>query len=114
MTSYTIEEMMQFDPCYSREQVADLWAGRERLSLLEILDLPIPAKDRIWATTWSGDHLPRFAGLVADRAVRNHCLNCGIPDVEDWAAKWLSGADRTQAAAWAAAKAADASASAWA
>jgi len=42
MTSYTVEEMMQFDPCYSREQVADLWAGRERLSLLDLLDLPIP------------------------------------------------------------------------
>ena len=104
MQSYTIEEMMRFKPCYPRKQVADLWAGRERLSLLEILDLDIPAADRIWATTRSGDHLPTFAGLVANRAVRNHCLSCGVPSVEAWAAAWLSGADRT-AEAEAAAKA---------
>jgi len=115
MQSYTVDEMMAFRPRYSREQVADLWAGRERLSLLEILDLDIPAADRIWGTTRSGDHLPAFAAMVAARAVRNHCLSCGIPVVETWAAKWLSGADRTAeaaASAWWAEAAAEAAAEA--
>ena len=99
MQSYTVDEMMAFRPRYSREQVADLWAGRERLSLLEILDLDIPAADRIWGTTRSGDHLPAFAAMVAARAVRNH----------------LSGADGTAeaaASAWWAEAAAEAAAAA--
>jgi len=46
---------------------------------------------------------------MADRAVERHCLRCGVPAVEQWAARWLDGTDRSQAAAWA-----EAAAAAWA
>jgi len=40
---------------------------------------------------------------AADRQVRAHCLHCGIKTVERWAARWLSGEDRSAALAWASA-----------
>lgn len=47
-----------------------------------------------------------FCNRTADRAVRNHCLTCGIPEVETWATKWLSGENRKEKAAHVAAHAA--------
>jgi hypothetical protein len=41
-------------------------------------------------------------------SVEGHALHCGIPSVEQWAARWLSGEDRTEksaATAWDAARA---------
>jgi hypothetical protein len=56
--------------------------------------------------------------VLVTRAVRSHALRCGVPTVEEWAARWLSGEDRTAraaaAAAWAAAEATWAEAAAWA
>ena len=50
------------------------------------------------------------ANRAADRQVRAHCLHCGAPTVERWAARWLSGEDRSVAAAW---QATDAVLDAW-
>jgi hypothetical protein len=72
------------------------------LSVLDILDLPIPAEDRIWASLQSGDHVPVAVEAIVRRAVESHAVGCGIPEVEEWAQRWLSGEDRTTEAAWAA------------
>jgi len=49
----TAAEMLDKKPCsaYNREKVESLWEGKEALSLLEICDLQIPHKDRVWAVT---------------------------------------------------------------
>jgi hypothetical protein len=83
MQTWTIEEMKE-------------------LSVLDILDLPIPAEDRIWASLQSGDHVPVAVEAIVRRAVESHAVGCGIPEVEKWARRWLSGEDRTTEAAWAA------------
>jgi len=44
--------------------------------------------------------------------VRRDALSCGIPEVEDWARKWLDGSDRSEAAADAASDVAAAAADA--
>jgi hypothetical protein len=46
----TVDEVMAWGPCdgYPRERVEELWAGRN-LTALEILDLKVPGKDRLWA-----------------------------------------------------------------
>lgn len=41
-------------------------------------------------------HLLRAAAATAERAIRGHALHCGLPDVETWAASWLSGVDRSE------------------
>jgi hypothetical protein len=80
-----------------------LWAGRERLSVVDILDLDIPAADRIWATLQAGSHVPIAVERIVRRAVETYALRCGVAAVESWAAAWLSGADCTEQAAEAAA-----------
>ena len=51
MKTWTIDEMMLENPCpkYTKEVVTQLWTGREKLSLAEVLALEIPAADRMWA-----------------------------------------------------------------
>ena len=48
MRRLTVDEVMALKPCYSRERVEELWAGRESLGLDEIAALDIPRADRLW------------------------------------------------------------------
>jgi hypothetical protein len=102
-------------PAYTRERLEELAAGRESLTVVEILGLDIPARDKMWVVLREpvlGTELYRaFGHACADRAVERHALHCGIPKVEQWAARWLSGKAATKAAAKAARNAA--SAAAW-
>jgi hypothetical protein len=114
MKSLTVSDIMALGPCYAypESRVRELWGDRDALTLVEILRLNIPAEDRIWVLTREGvcdrDLLLTWVNGVADRAVRNHCLTCGVAAVETWARRWLDGTDRTSAAAYAAYAAADA------
>ena len=45
------------------------------------------------------DHTQPSVERIVTRAVTNHALHCGIPVVEAWAKKWLSGEDRMYNAA---------------
>jgi hypothetical protein len=74
-----------------------------------------------WALKTAGHPVPwDVVDGIADRAVETHALHCGIAEVERWAERWLSGEDRSAAAAgdaWEAAAAgawaADAAGDAW-
>jgi hypothetical protein len=46
----TVHDVMALRPCpdYGHERVKTLWAGRESLSPLEVLDPDIPIEDRLW------------------------------------------------------------------
>lgn len=50
MTRLTVLDVLRMRPCeeYLRARIEELWAGRESLSPLEILDLAIPIEDRLW------------------------------------------------------------------
>lgn len=113
MKTLTVAEIMALGPCeaYPESRVLELWQGKDSLTALEILSLDIPPEDRLWVLTRNGvlpdGTLRRFANTTADRAVRNHCLTCGVPVVEAWARNWIDGTNRTtDAAARAAADAA--------
>ena len=128
MKSWTIGEMLNERPCtkYTQERITELWAGRERLTLLEVLDLPILAEDIVWVICRKNALTPEqqaeWLECIVTRAIRNHALNCGILTVEAWARNWLNGSDRSRAeaaraaaeteASWAAREAA--AAAAWA
>ncbi len=97
MQTWTVEEMWAHEPpCYTKERLIELWAGRESLSVLDILDLDIPATDRMWAVLQAGDHVKPTVEVIVTRAVKTHALPC--PTTAEWARKWLSGDDRTYAA----------------
>ena len=104
MTTWTIDQMLAEHPCagYDRARITDLWAGRDAIATRDILVLDIPAVDRIWAALHDPIIRPRVVERIVTRAVTTHALTCGVPAVETWARRWLSGDDRTQAAACAA------------
>ena len=62
----------------------------------------IPVEDRVWVLLREevlGDDVPEVMAEIVDPVVRKYALHCGVTEVEAWAAKWLSGEDRTKAAA---------------
>ena len=107
----TIDDVMSLDPCseWPRSRVAGVFGDHASLSLQEILtNEDIPIADRIWLTFRPTVLAPsvRAAAInaIVTRAVRNHALPCGA--TKAWAERWLSGDDRTAAAAYAAREAA--------
>ena len=108
MTTWTIDQILACEPCakYDRVRITVLFAGRETITTRDILALDIPVADRVWAALHDPIIRPRVVERIVTRAVTTHALTCGIPAVETWARRWLSGEYRTQAAARAAARAA--------
>ena len=110
MKTWAIDEMLEENPCaeYGRARIAYLWAGRESLTVGEILVLDIPAGDRTWVACRPGalahEMRRRWLDGIATRAVTTHARHCGVPAVEQWAVQWLDGTDRTAWAAEAAAR----------
>ena len=104
MPSWTVDEMLAEKPCdkYDRERIVKLCAGKPSLTLLEILDHPdIPDEDKVWVACRDKNPTRHVAiEVIVTRCVTNHALHCGIPAVEAWAQKWLSGEDRSSRAAW--------------
>jgi len=117
MTTYTIAAVQSMRPCqptYTTSYLTDLFAGRETVTILDVFDAPIPDADKVWFAVQPGVitkmQIDEFLERTVTRAVTNHALHCGVPEVEEWAKKWLSGEDRSARAAYAAARAAYAAA----
>jgi len=110
MNALTVDDIMAYRPCYTRERVAELFAGRTSMTIREICAVETAAKDRVWFLTRSAvldlDLRNQWITIFVTRAVTKHALHCGILSVEDWAANWLSNTDRSTYAANAAADAA--------
>lgn len=102
--TWTVQQVVDAEACYTRKRIKELWAGREALTLREVCALDIPAVDRVWLI--AQDAPAGWVERIVARAVETHALRCGIPDVEAWAQRWLDGADRSAVTAWAARSAA--------
>jgi hypothetical protein len=122
----TVDNIMDLDPCedYTREDVEELWDGRESLSLVDICDLDIPPADIFWVVTlflpdrenrlfavwcaervlpifetrYPDDKRPRMAIETARRYANGEATKDELNRARD--AAWAAGA--TGAAAWAA------------
>jgi len=96
MKRITVENIMSWKPCpgYTPERVFELVGNGA--TLLELLQLPISVKDRLWvAMQYLKRHdytlLEAWAGDIVERRVRRHTLRCGGKQVEMWAQAWLDG-----------------------
>ena len=110
MNSVTIEQALDWNPCagYNRERITGLFAGRENLTILDILALDIPAADRLWAVLrnefFTDEQLHTLACDFAEHVV-HLCGDDPRPQAAiDAKRAWLRG--EISAAAWAAASAA--------
>lgn len=103
MNIWTIDDALSHGPCsdYTRNRLIELWAGREFLTALDICDLDIQPADRCWALAriMTPEQCTAWCERFFSRVVKTHALHCGIEAVEQWAARWLSGEDRTTAEA---------------
>jgi len=112
MIKITAEWNKEHLACYPDKRLARLYdRPMELRDVLTRKDGPwdeVPAKDRMWVFWRAATQAQQAATLerIVTRAVTNHCLTCGIAAVEKWAAKWLSGEDRSGKAAKAAERAA--------
>ena len=91
---------------------ANHFNGGKRITVKDFLTFEeVSAEDKIFTVACpdliSNDVLHTFVETVADKAVTNFCLTCGIEAVEDWAKRWLNGSDRSWSSAWAASEAAE-------
>lgn len=108
MKPHTISDILALHPCctYTEPHLAKLFDGRETITLADVLDMPIPDRDKVWFATKTGmltqPQLIEFLNRIVSRAVTNHVLNCGIPELERWAREWLNGNSTAAAAAYAA------------
>jgi len=98
MKTWTVDEMLAEVPCgdYPRERIVELWAGRERVSLSDVLTgLPILNKDRVWmACRPKALRLETLEGWVVgavERAVRRAMATCTNVRWLDWAQGWMRG-----------------------
>ena len=73
MKTFTVEDLMKHEPCvaYTPERIAELFAGRERINMLDVLDMDIPEEDIVWVFTRDG--------LAAtERQQRQFALMCAV------------------------------------
>ena len=111
MRQFTVDEMMDYDPCYTRERVARLWGNRKKCGARQFIDMPIPSEDKIWALSLPNVLTPEqnqaWKDVFVARAVTEYALTyTTCPAVVEWAKKWLDGTDRSEPAAWSAARSA--------
>jgi hypothetical protein len=116
--SVTLEDVLSWGPCsyYTRDRLIGLAAGRGRITAREILDLGIPAEDRLWAALREvlipAAILHEFACRCAEAALHRERERGHEPDPRCWRAievkrAWLRGEASdvelaaARAAAWA-------------
>lgn len=101
--SWTLAEMLAERPCYPEAKVRRLYGKRKQLSLCQILIMTaVPAVDRLWVAHRPNACTPQqyaaWCERVVLRAVQRH-IDSPIAAVALWAQQWVSGEDRTTAAA---------------
>jgi len=93
---WTVADAVESDSCYAKLHILELWAGRESLSVLEVLDLDIPVEDRMWAASRMihGHPVGEIARILTlTRVIMAYALP--YESTREWAKLWLSGEDRT-------------------
>ena len=98
MKTATVVDVMSWGPCkeYTPGRIIKLFAGRESVSALDILDMDIPAKDKLWAVLREdmidAKALHTFACDVAENALKRS----NVTDKRSWNAiavkrRWING-----------------------
>ena len=103
MRSVTVDDVMSWEPCdpYTTERVKSLFAGRARVTALDVCAMDIPVKDVLWAVLREdmieGRMLHLFACWCAEQTLQAEREAGREPDSTSWAAievkhRWVDGA----------------------
>jgi hypothetical protein len=114
----TLDEIMALGPCMKREEVAELFGSRKRLTLDDLVAIPsskLSYADKLWVLL-HGEFIPEkelhlLACRYAERALKREREAGREPDARSWEAlrvkrQWVAGraTDEELKAAWAAAR----------
>jgi hypothetical protein len=80
MLTVTMDQVLSWEPCYSREQIGTLFAGRERITALDVLSMDIPVEDHLWAVLREELISPRTLRLFAVWCARQALALIDNPD----------------------------------
>ena len=103
MRSVTVDDVMSWEPCgpYTTERVTSLFAGRARVTALDVCAMDIPVKDILWAVLRKNMVEERvlhlFACWCAEQALIAEREAGREPDPASWVAvevkrRWVDGA----------------------
>ena len=124
MKSITLEQFMEFDPCYTEKQIKTIAGKKNNWTALDILNLKhIPSEDKLWAVLRpeliDDNIMHEFACRCAEGALKlidnpDPRSIAAIKAKRDWIAGVISDdeLDAANSAAWSAARSA-ASSAAW-
>ena len=102
MRSVTVDDVMSWEPCgpYTRERVTSLFAGRDRVTALDVCAMDIPTEDILWAVLREDMVEERvlhlFACWCAEQALQVERKDGREPDPASWVAvevkrRWVDG-----------------------
>ena len=87
---FTLETVMAWGPCYTREKIAEWFAGRDSLTVADCLALPISDEDKLWCLLHPEvipeSRLHELACQYAERALVRERAAGREPDPRSWAA----------------------------
>lgn len=114
---WTIADVLAESPCLDEQTIAGHFAGRESLTLLDILTLPnLSDEHKVWMACRKSALEPatllKWRDTVLTRIITAYALP--EPSTKAWAESWLANRDRMAAGAAGAAWAAWAAGAAWA
>lgn len=90
MKTWTHKEVMALDPCYDGDHVHSLFAGRERITAIDVYNMDIPTADKLWFFRQGGPQLVAATRIV-EYAVRKYLLSSTIPRCVTFAEDYLAG-----------------------
>ena len=106
----TVNRVMSYEPCYTRDKVETLFAGRKVISLHDVYEMDIPNTDKIWILTrpnvLNSKIRDKWLEIIVTIAINTAKQFCNNSEWNKWADNWLNGTDRSYAAAYNAANAA--------
>ena len=100
MMSYTIDDVMSWKPCYSREQMSGWFRARSCMTVDDLMALDISDDDKLWCLlrpeVVPERKLHELACDYAERALERERKAGREPDERSWAAiettrRWLRG-----------------------
>ena len=102
----TINRVMSYKPCYKKEKIEALFAGRKIISLHDVAEMDIPYKDKVWLFTrpnvLSRKIKDKWLEIIITRAINTAKHVYINPEWNKWADNWLDGTNRSADAAYAA------------
>lgn len=60
MKEYTVDDILDLDPCYTEDEIRECFGARETMTMAELIKANIPDDDKIWVVSQFCDYQTRL------------------------------------------------------